>query len=162
MNDVFSGELAVIGMGYIGLPTATVLATRGIHVTGVDINPRIVEAVSRGEVPFIEPDLAVAVSGAVAMGRLTMSKEVPDVDAYIIAVPTPFNPDHSADLSFVQAAAENIGPLGHRHPQVGVADGRDGEVWRQHQVTARRRLKEQPEVRLHGSGRASLRRHAAT
>lgn len=110
MSELFSGKLAVIGMGYIGLPTATVLATRGIDVVGVDINPRIVEAVSRGEVPFIEPDLAVAVSGAVAIGRLTMSRDVPEADAYIIAVPTPFNPDHSADLSFVQAAAENIAP----------------------------------------------------
>jgi UDP-N-acetyl-D-mannosaminuronic acid dehydrogenase len=110
MSKLFDGSLAVVGMGYIGLPTATVLATRGIQVTGVDINPRIVEAVSRGEVPFIEPDLAVAVSGAVAMGRLTMSSEMPEVDAYIIAVPTPFNPDHSADLSYVQAAAENIAP----------------------------------------------------
>lgn len=110
MSEVFSGKLAVIGMGYIGLPTATVLATRGIEVVGVDINPRIVEAISRGEVPFIEPDLAVAVSGAVAMGRLTMAREAPQVDAYIIAVPTPFNPDHSADLSYVQAAAEHIAP----------------------------------------------------
>lgn len=110
MSDVFNGKLAVIGMGYIGLPTATVLATRGIQVVGVDINPRIVEAVSRGEVPFIEPDLAVAVSGAVAMGRLTMSSEVPEADAYIIAVPTPFNPDKSADLSFVKSAAEAVAP----------------------------------------------------
>ncbi len=110
MSDIFDGTIAVIGMGYIGLPTATVLATRGIQVTGVDINPRIVEAISRGEAPFVEPDLAVAVSGAVAMGRLTMSRDVPDVDAYIIAVPTPFNPDHSADLSYVQAAAEQVAP----------------------------------------------------
>jgi UDP-N-acetyl-D-mannosaminuronic acid dehydrogenase len=110
MNDVFKGTLAVIGMGYIGLPTATVLATRGVRVIGVDVNPRIVEAISRGEVPFVEPDLAVAVSGAVAMGHLSMSREVPEADAYIIAVPTPFNPDHPADLSYVQAAAEQVAP----------------------------------------------------
>jgi len=79
-------------------------------VIGVDVNPRIVEAISRGEVPFVEPDLAVAVSGAVAMGHLSMSREVPEADAYIIAVPTPFNPDHSADLSYVQAAAEQVAP----------------------------------------------------
>ncbi|WP_172123511.1 MULTISPECIES: UDP-N-acetyl-D-mannosamine dehydrogenase [unclassified Devosia] len=108
LNEVFSGTLAVIGMGYIGLPTATVLATRGIQVIGVDVNPRIVEAISRGETPFIEPDLAVAVSGAVAMGRLSMSREIPEADAFIIAVPTPFNPDHTADLSYVQAAAEQV------------------------------------------------------
>ena len=108
LNEVFSGTLAVVGMGYIGLPTATVLATRGIQVIGVDVNPRIVEAISRGETPFIEPDLAVAVSGAVAMGRLSMARNMPEADAFIIAVPTPFNPDHTADLSYVQAAAEQV------------------------------------------------------
>jgi UDP-N-acetyl-D-mannosaminuronic acid dehydrogenase len=108
LNEVFGGRLAVVGMGYIGLPTATVLATRGVQVTGVDVNPRIVEAISRGETPFIEPDLAVAVSGAVAMGRLSMSREMPEADAYILAVPTPFNDDHTADLSYVQAAAEEV------------------------------------------------------
>ena len=110
LNEVFSGKLAVIGMGYIGLPTATVLATRGVQVIGVDVNPHIVDAISRGETPFIEPDLAVAVSGAVAMGRLTMSREVPEADAYIIAVPTPFNPDHTADLSYIKTASEQLAP----------------------------------------------------
>jgi len=108
LNEVFSGTLAVVGMGYIGLPTATVLATRGIQVIGVDVNPRIVEAISRGETPFIEPDLAVAVSGAVAMGRLSIARDMPEADAFIIAVPTPFNPDHTADLSYVQTAAEQV------------------------------------------------------
>ena len=108
LNEVFSGKIAVVGLGYIGLPTATVLATRGIQVVGVDVNSRIVEAISRGETPFIEPDLAVAVSGAVAMGRLSVARDMPEADAFIIAVPTPFNPDHTADLSYVQAAAEQV------------------------------------------------------
>jgi len=108
MSEVFSGRLAILGMGYIGLPTAVVLATRGIEVIGVDTNPAAVSAVARGEVPFVEPDLAVAVSGAVAMGRLTATTETPEADAYIIAVPTPFNGDHTADLSYVKAAAEQI------------------------------------------------------
>ena len=110
MSDIFTGTAAIVGLGYIGLPTAVVLATRGIRVAGIDINPRIVEAVSNGEVPFIEPDLAVAVSGAVAMGRLTAGCEVPEADAYIIAVPTPFREDHSADLSYVESAARQIAP----------------------------------------------------
>ncbi|MEI5679018.1 MULTISPECIES: UDP-N-acetyl-D-mannosamine dehydrogenase [unclassified Mesorhizobium] len=110
MNEVFSGRLAIVGMGYIGLPTAVVLATRGIDVIGVDINPATVAAVSRGEVPFVEPDLAVAVSGAVAMGRLSATSEMPEADAFIIAVPTPFNGDRTANLSYVQAAAEQIAP----------------------------------------------------
>jgi UDP-N-acetyl-D-mannosaminuronic acid dehydrogenase len=110
MNDVFSGRLAILGLGYIGLPTAVALATRGIEVVGVDVKPETVAAISRGDVPFVEPDLAVGVSGAVAMGRLRASTETPQADAYIIAVPTPFNGDRSADLSFVKAAAEQIAP----------------------------------------------------
>ena len=110
MDNVFSGRVAVIGLGYIGLPTAAALATRGIEVVGVDVNPDTVKAIGRGEAPFVEPDLAVAVSGAVAMGRLTASQEMPEADAYIIAVPTPFLDDHSADLSFVRSATESIAP----------------------------------------------------
>ena len=89
------------------MPTAVALATRGIEVIGVDVNPRIVASVSRGQVPFMEPDLAVGVSGAVAMGRLVATTEVPEADAFIIAVPTPFNDDRTADLSYVRAAAES-------------------------------------------------------
>ncbi|WEX75011.1 UDP-N-acetyl-D-mannosamine dehydrogenase [Sinorhizobium numidicum] len=110
MSELFKGRIAVLGMGYVGLPTAVAIATRGIDVVGVDINPATVAAVSRGEVPFIEPDLAVAVSGAVAMGRLTAASEPPDADAFIIAVPTPFHEDRTADLSCVRAAAEQIAP----------------------------------------------------
>ncbi|MCA1406695.1 UDP-N-acetyl-D-mannosamine dehydrogenase [Ensifer sp. IC3342] len=110
MSEAFRGRLAILGMGYIGLPTAVAIATRGVDVIGVDINPATVAAVSRGEVPFVEPDLAVAVSGAVAMGRLTATSEVPEADAFIIAVPTPFNEDRTADLSYVEAAAKQIAP----------------------------------------------------
>jgi len=110
MNEIFTGRVAILGMGYIGLPTAVVLATRGLEVIGVDVNAQTVASVSRGEVPFIEPDLAVAVSGAVAMGRLTATMETPEADAFIIAVPTPFNGDRTADLSYVKAAAEQIAP----------------------------------------------------
>ncbi|MEK1933250.1 MAG: UDP-N-acetyl-D-mannosamine dehydrogenase, partial [Pararhizobium sp.] len=111
MTDVFKGRLAILGMGYIGLPTAVAIATRGIDVIGVDINPATVAALKRGEVPFVEPDLAVGVSGAVAMGRLTATTETPEADAFIIAVPTPFNEDRTADLSFVKTAAEQIAPM---------------------------------------------------
>src|SRR5690606_13742813 len=97
MDRVFCGRVAILGLGYIGLPTAVALATRGIEVVGVDVKPDIVAAVSRGEVPFIEPDLAVGVSGAVAMGRLTATTQTPEADAFIIAVPTPFNGDRSEE-----------------------------------------------------------------
>jgi UDP-N-acetyl-D-mannosaminuronic acid dehydrogenase len=110
MDNVFSGSVAVIGLGYIGLPTAAALATRGIDVVGVDVNADVVKTVGRGEAPLVEPDLAAAVSGAVAMGRLTTSTDTPPADAYVIAVPTPFHEDHSADLSYVRAATEALAP----------------------------------------------------
>lgn len=110
MGEVFRGRVAVIGLGYVGLPTAVALATRGIDVIGVDINPKTIESISQGRVPFVEPDLAVGVSGAVALGRLSATTETPEVDVYIIAVPTPFNPDRTADLSYVKAASEQIAP----------------------------------------------------
>src|ERR1700729_4083899 len=69
-NVIALSSVAVVGLGYIGLPTAVSLATGGLEVTGVDVNPGIVERVNRGEAPFAEPDLSVAVSGAGAMGRL--------------------------------------------------------------------------------------------
>jgi UDP-N-acetyl-D-mannosaminuronic acid dehydrogenase len=103
--------VAVVGLGYIGLPTAAALATRGIDVIGVDVNPSTIDSVNRGEVPFAEPDLAVAVSGAVARGHLRAQKEMPQADVFILAVPTPFAEEHRADLSFVHAAAESVAPV---------------------------------------------------
>lgn len=111
MDNQFTGTVAILGMGYIGLPTAVALATRGINVIGVDVNPATVAAVAAGQVPFVEPDLAVAVSGAVSMGRLTATLTVPEADAYIIAVPTPFMPDHTADLSYIKQATTQLAPL---------------------------------------------------
>jgi UDP-N-acetyl-D-mannosaminuronic acid dehydrogenase len=110
MDSTFDGRVAVVGLGYIGLPTAACLATRGVEVIGVDVNEATVKSVANGEVPFVEPDLSAAVSGAVAMGRLTATTEVPEADAYIIAVPTPFEADHQADLKYVRAATEAIAP----------------------------------------------------
>lgn len=99
-----------MGLGYIGLPTAAALAGRGLRVTGVDTNPAIVEAVNRGEVPFVEPDLAVAVSGAVGIGKLTAQGVVPHADAYILAVPTPLTADKQPDLRYVWEAAAAVAP----------------------------------------------------
>jgi UDP-N-acetyl-D-mannosaminuronic acid dehydrogenase len=104
-------SVAVVGLGYIGLPTAVCLATGGLDVTGVDISPGIVDLVNRGEAPFAEPDLSVAVSGAVAMGRLTAQREMPPASAFIIAVPTPFADGHRPDLTAVRAAARAIAPV---------------------------------------------------
>jgi UDP-N-acetyl-D-mannosaminuronic acid dehydrogenase len=108
MNTIES--VAVIGLGYIGLPTAAILAGNGIHVIGVDVNPNTVESVNRGEVPFVEPDLASYVAGAVSQTKLSASTETPSAQAYIVAVPTPFNPDRTADVSYIKAAARAIAP----------------------------------------------------
>ncbi|XVX19276.1 UDP-N-acetyl-D-mannosamine dehydrogenase [Actinomycetota bacterium] len=109
-SETFQGRIAVVGLGYIGLPTAVVLATRGITVIGVDVNQATVDSVSRGEVPFVEPDLAVATSGAVRMGHLTATTDMPEAEAFIVAVPTPFQDDHTADLSHIRSAVEAIAP----------------------------------------------------
>lgn len=103
-------NVAVIGLGYIGLPTAAILATNGLSVTGVDVKQENVEAINRGEVPFVEPDLNIHVAGAVSQGSLRATTETPEADAFILAVPTPFNEDKTADLSYIKAAAEKIAP----------------------------------------------------
>lgn len=103
-------NVAVIGLGYIGLPTAAILAANGLKVIGVDVNTNTIDAVNRGEVPFVEPDLASYVAGAVSQHKLSASAETPAVQAYIVAVPTPFNPDRTADVSYIKAAARNIAP----------------------------------------------------
>jgi UDP-N-acetyl-D-mannosaminuronic acid dehydrogenase len=110
MDEPFTGRVAILGLGYIGLPTAVALASRGIDVVGVDVNEDVVEAVSAGTVPFVEPDLAIAVTGAVSVGRLTATTVVPQADAFIIAVPTPFQDDRTADLSYIKSAVSQIAP----------------------------------------------------
>ncbi|WP_026546438.1 UDP-N-acetyl-D-mannosamine dehydrogenase [Paenarthrobacter nicotinovorans] len=108
MNTI--NRVAVIGLGYIGLPTAAILATNGIEVIGVDVSQRTVDAVNAGQVPFVEPDLGVHVSGAVSQGHLKATTSTPQAEAYIVAVPTPFQEDRSADLSYIEAAARGIAP----------------------------------------------------
>lgn len=103
-------SVAVVGLGYIGLPTAAILATHGLNVVGVDVNQRTVDAINRGDVPFVEPDLEMHVAGAVQQGRLKADTGTPAADAYIVAVPTPFRDGYTADLSFVEAAAAGIAP----------------------------------------------------
>ena len=106
----FDRGIAVVGLGYIGLPTSAAIAMQGIKVKGVDVNAATVAAVSAGKVPIVEPDLDVAVAGAHAKGLLTASVEMPEADAFLIAVPTPFGDGKVPDLSYVKAAAEAIAP----------------------------------------------------
>ncbi|MDF7661009.1 UDP-N-acetyl-D-mannosamine dehydrogenase [Erwiniaceae bacterium L1_54_6] len=100
--------ISVIGLGYIGLPTAAVFASRGINVVGVDINARAVDTINRGEIHIVEPELGDVVRDAVNSGHLRATMQAEAADAFLIAVPTPFIGDHQPDLSFVQAAADAI------------------------------------------------------
>jgi UDP-N-acetyl-D-mannosaminuronic acid dehydrogenase len=103
-------KVCVLGLGYIGLPTASTFATHGLQVIGVDVNPRIVRTLQSGELHISEPGLRTLVQAALHSGALCIRQEPEPADAYIIAVPTPFLEDKRADLSFVRAAAEAIVP----------------------------------------------------
>lgn len=103
-------DVAVIGLGYIGLPTAASFAAKGKRVAGIDVKQSTVDAVNRGEVPFVEPDMAVVVSGAVSLGNLVAMTSVPVADAFIIAVPTPLAEGNGADLSYLRSAIDAMAP----------------------------------------------------
>ncbi|MEO2095561.1 MAG: UDP-N-acetyl-D-mannosamine dehydrogenase [Brachybacterium sp.] len=102
--------VCVIGLGYIGLPTAAVLAQAGKTVIGVDIKQDNVDTINAGQVPFVEEGLEAVLAGVVAQGKLSAQLETPLADAYIVSVPTPFTGDHEADLSYIEAAARGIAP----------------------------------------------------
>jgi UDP-N-acetyl-D-mannosaminuronic acid dehydrogenase len=106
----FEQSVCVLGLGYIGLPTASLLATRGYRVLGVDVDARVVEAVQAGALHFHEPDLDILVASAVGSGQLTAAPEPAPADVFIIAVPTPFADGHAPDLSHVEAATRAIAP----------------------------------------------------
>lgn len=105
--------LAVIGLGYIGLPTAAMFASSGVDVTGVDINPKAVAAVNAGVAHIEEGELDELVGRCVELGRLRATNEPVPADHFIIAVPTPVGhePDRSPDVSYVRAAGESIAPV---------------------------------------------------
>lgn len=103
--------VSVIGLGYIGLPTAAILASRGVSVIGVDVTQRAVEAIRRGEIHIVEPDLGTLVSGAVATGKLRATYKPEPAEVFIITVPTPFTDGHKPDVSYVRSAAESIAPV---------------------------------------------------
>jgi len=108
-------NVCVLGLGYIGLPTASVLATRGCAVLGVDVSPRVLEAVAAGRAHVEEPDLDVLVRAAVGSGNLRVAAAPAPADVFIIAVPTPFREREGSarapDLSFVEAAARSLAPV---------------------------------------------------
>ncbi|MGR6981743.1 UDP-N-acetyl-D-mannosamine dehydrogenase [Testudinibacter sp. P27/CKL/0425] len=110
MNTEFN-TISVIGLGYIGLPTATAFASSGKRVLGVDLNRYAVDTINQGKIHIVEPDLDVAVKSAVEKGLLTASTKVLPADAFLIAVPTPFKDHYQPDLSYVESAAKSIAPV---------------------------------------------------
>jgi len=102
--------ICVIGLGYIGLPTASTFATSGLKVIGVDVNPTIIDSLQNGHVHIYEPGLGELVKKAIQSKNMIISSHPVQADAFIIAVPTPFYGDKKADLSFVKSAAESIAP----------------------------------------------------
>lgn len=113
-------KICVFGLGYIGLPTASTFATHGLRVIGVDVNPRVVNTLKNGEIHIHEPGLRTVVEAAVKSGNLTVSPAPEEADAFLIAVPTPFQDNQYreyegrtyklADMRAVISAAEAIVP----------------------------------------------------
>lgn len=103
--------ISVIGLGYIGLPTAAVFASRKKQVIGVDVNQKAVETINRGEIHIVEPDLDMLVHAAVTEGYLRATITPEPADAFLIAVPTPFKGDHEPDLGYIESASKAIAPV---------------------------------------------------
>lgn len=103
-------KVCVLGLGYIGLPTASVLATSGFEVLGVDVNPGVVATVNAGELHIEEPGLQTVVSAAIQSGKLRAATAPEPADVFIIAVPTPLTGDNQPDMAHVESAAQEIAP----------------------------------------------------
>jgi UDP-N-acetyl-D-mannosaminuronic acid dehydrogenase len=104
-------RVSVVGLGYIGLPTAAVLANRGVPVVGVDVNRLAVDTINGGGVHIVEPGLDVLVRAAVNAGMLRATLAPEPAQAFLIAVPTPFREGHEPDLSYIDAAVDSIAPV---------------------------------------------------
>lgn len=102
---------SVIGLGYIGLPTAAMFASRKVKVIGVDISQHAVDTINRGRIHIVEPELDMIVRAAVTDGWLRATTTAEPADAFLIAVPTPFHGDHEPDISYVKAATKSIAPV---------------------------------------------------
>ncbi|WP_152226235.1 UDP-N-acetyl-D-mannosamine dehydrogenase [Pseudomonas sp. SCB32] len=104
-------RISVVGLGYIGLPTAAVFAARGKTVIGVDVNRRAVETINRGGIHIVEPELDMVVHAAVSGGYLRATTTPEPADAFLIAVPTPFKDGHEPDLGYIERASRAIAPV---------------------------------------------------
>jgi UDP-N-acetyl-D-mannosaminuronic acid dehydrogenase len=103
--------IGMIGLGYIGLPTAAILASRGIQVIGIDVNQHAVDTINSGAVHIVEPDLDIVVRSVVTTGNLRATTQAEPADAFLVAVPTPFHDDRTPDLSYIKSAAMALAPV---------------------------------------------------
>lgn len=104
-------KVGVVGLGYIGLPTAALLASSGVEVIGYDVKDSVIESINNGKPHFFEPGLSKIIEKVVREKKLEATRMLQVCDAYIIAVPTPFKESHEPDLSYVEAACEAIAPF---------------------------------------------------
>ena len=111
MTGISFQTVSMIGLGYIGLPTAAMFAARRLKVIGVDINQRAVDTINDGRIHIVEPELDMIVHSAVTQGFLRATTKPEPADAFLIAVPTPFKDDHVPDLAYIEAAARSIAPV---------------------------------------------------
>ena len=103
-------KVVMMGLGYIGLPTAALIASRGIQVQGVDVNQSVVDTINDGKIHIIEPALDGLVKNVVDKGFLLASTKPEKADVYLIAVPTPFKENHEPDLKYIESATRMIIP----------------------------------------------------
>lgn len=112
MNSIVkTSKVCVIGLGYIGLPTASLLASKGFEVHGVDVNKNAVDTINQGNIHIYEPDLDILVKDVVQNETLKASLVPEDADIFILAVPTPFKDNHKPDISYVEVATKSILPF---------------------------------------------------
>lgn len=112
MTELTFKRISIIGLGYIGLPTAAMFASHGVEVIGVDVNQNTVDTINKGQVHIVEPDLDAIVRTTVANGYLRATTEPERAEAFLIAVPTPFKGEnHDPDLSYIEAASLSIAPV---------------------------------------------------
>ncbi|MDC0239300.1 UDP-N-acetyl-D-mannosamine dehydrogenase [Candidatus Thioglobus sp.] len=103
--------ISIIGLGYIGLPTAAILASSKVSVIGVDVNEKVVDTINKGEIHIIEPELEALVHSAVQNGNLRATTQPEKSDVFMLAVPTPFKANYKPDLSYIESACRAIAPV---------------------------------------------------
>lgn len=112
MKQTETRTISIVGLGYIGLPTAAMFASRKFRVIGLDVNQKAVDTINRGEIHIVEPDLDMVVHAAVSQGYLRATTKAEPAEAFLIAVPTPFKGDnHEPDLGYIESACKAIAPV---------------------------------------------------